>query len=123
MDRRRPTDTRRSPTDRSRDFDETIEINLSPPHSLSAAAEETAGPGGPFGGGRPAGPLRGAALQLHRLQQDALRRGRRRNDQRGRYQGQRQVEGGQPRLMKFILALMGKIQLPSNHCGESIYSE
>ena len=78
-----------------------------PPHSHSAAAAETAGPSGPFGGGRPAGPLRGAALQLHRLQQDALRRGRRRDGQRGGHQGQRQVEGGQPRLMKFILALMG----------------
>ena len=81
---------------------ESIET-LSVPHSPSAAAAETAGPGGPFGGGRPAGPLRGAALQLHRLQQDALRR-KRRNGQRGRHQGQRQVEGGQPRLMKFILA-------------------
>ena len=99
MDRERPTDTRRSPTDG--ETDETIQITLSPPHSLSAAAAETAGPGGPFGGGRPAGPLRGAALQLHRLQQDALRR-KRRNGQRGRHQGQRQVEGGQPRLISLF---------------------
>ena len=51
---------------------ESIET-LSVPHSPSAVTAETAGPRGPFGGGRPAGPLRGAALQLHRLQQDALR--------------------------------------------------